>query len=171
MNRPDAINSVNRDKDKTLPLSSPALKELLQSVVIQKGLPFRFKAGGFSMSPFIKDGDIVTVSPLGEVPPRIGDVVIFIHPVNGNIVVHRLVAKSGNTYRVKGDNSPGMTTLLPRETVLGRLVRLERNGIRVLFGLGPERLFIAFLTRAAFLHRILYPLLQAAQRRLKKASL
>ena len=169
MNRPHAIDSVDRDKEKTLPLSGPALKELLQSV-IRKGFPFRFKAGGFSMSPFIKDGDIVTVSPPGEVPPRIGDVVIFIHPVNGSIVVHRLVAKSGNAYRVKGDNSPGMTTLLPRENVLGRLDRLERNGRRVLLGLGPERLFIAFLTRAAFLQRILYPLWLSVRRRLKKAS-
>jgi len=169
LNRPDAIHSVDGDKDKTLPLSGPALKELLQSV-IQKGLPFRFKAGGFSMSPFIKDGDIVTVSALGEVPPRIGDVVIFIHPVNGSIVVHRLVAKRGNTYRVKGDNSPGMTTLLPRENVLGRLDRLERNGSRVLLGLGPERLFIAFLTRVVFLQRTLYPLWLSLKRRLKKAS-
>ena len=161
---------MNRDKDKTLPLSGPALKELLQSV-IQKGLPFRFKAGGFSMSPFIRNGDIVTVSPLGEVPPGIGDVVIFIHPATGSIAVHRLVAKSGNAYRVKGDNSPGPTTLLPRENLLGRLDRLERNGRRVLLGLGPERRFIAFLTRGVSLHRIVCPLWQSVQRLFKNASL
>jgi hypothetical protein len=167
LNRPDAIHPVNKDKDKTLSLSGPALKELLQSV-IQKGLPFRFKARGSSMSPFIKDGDILTVSPLGKVPPRIGDIVIFIHPVSASVVVHRLVAKRGNVYRVKGDNSQGMTTLLPRENVLGRLDRLERNGSRVLLGLGPERLFIAFLTRAVFLRRILHPLWQLNRHRLIK---
>jgi hypothetical protein len=63
-----------------------------------------------------------------------------------------------------------MTTLLPRENVLGRLDRLERNGSRVLLGLGPERLFIAFLTRVVFLQRTLYPLWLSLKRRLKKAS-
>jgi len=164
------INSLNRNKDKTLSLSGPALKELLESV-FQKGLPFRFKAGGFSMSPFIKDGDILTVSPLGKSPPGIGDVVIFIHPVDQNVVVHRVVAKSGNAYRVKGDNSPGMDTPLPRDNVLGRLERVERNGKRVLLGLGPERLLIARLTRGVFLHRILIPLWLSVRHRLIKPSI
>jgi hypothetical protein len=170
LNQPNAINSLNRDKDKALPLSGPALKELLASV-LAKGLPFRFKARGFSMSPFIKDGDVLTVSPLDNVLPRIGDVVIFIHPVNQNVVVHRVVAKRGNSYLVKGDNSPGLGTPLPRENVLGRLDRLERNGKRALLGLGPERLLIAFLTRGVFLHRILIPLWQSVRSRLKKPSI
>lgn len=157
---------MNRNKDQTLPLSAPALKELLQSV-IQKGFPFRFKAGGFSMSPFIKDGDILTVSPLGEVPPRIGDVVIFIHPVNQNVVVHRVVAKRENAYLVKGDNTIELDRPLPPDCILGRLDRLERNGKGVILGLGPERILIAFLTRSNFL-RSLTPIWQSVRSRFKK---
>ena len=170
MSRYNSNNCLNAIKNGELPLSGHALKELLESV-FQKKMPFRFKAGGFSMSPFIKDGDILTVSPLGKVPPRIGEVVIFIHPVNQNVVVHRVLAKRGNAYRVKGDNSPGMDTPLPRDNVLGRLDRLERNGKRVLLGLGPERLLIAYLTRGVFLHRILFPLWQSIRSRLKKPSI
>ena len=170
MNRSEAANSLNRNKGQTLLLSGPALQELLQSVV-QRGFPFRFKVGGFSMAPFIKDGDIVTVSPLGGVLPRIGDVVIFVHPINQNVVVHRVVAKKGTAYRVKGDNSRGIDIPLPLDNILGRLIKLERNGKRVLFGQGPERLLIARLARGGLFHRILFPFWQSVRSRFKKPSL
>jgi len=50
-------------KEGELQLSGPSLVELLRSV-LDKGVPFRFQAKGFCMTPFIKDGDVITVFPL-----------------------------------------------------------------------------------------------------------
>ena len=43
--------------------------------ILEKGLPIRLRASGFSMSPFIKSGDVITIIPLKNHLPRIGDVV------------------------------------------------------------------------------------------------
>ena len=62
-----------------LSLSGPALLDLLRAV-LDKRVPFRFTARGFSMSPFIKDGDVVTVSPCAPGAIHYGDVIAFVHP-------------------------------------------------------------------------------------------
>jgi hypothetical protein len=55
-------------KGSDLPLSGPALVHLLRAMM-DKGAPVRFRAKGFSMSPFIKNKDVVTISPLQDNRP------------------------------------------------------------------------------------------------------
>ena len=109
------------------------------------------------MSPFIKDSDIITVSPLHSASPNIGDVVAFISPGIGRLVIHRVVGKRGKSYFIKGDNIPGSDGLVPEAIILGCISKVERNGKDVFFGLGPERFLIAFLTRWGFLFHLLVP--------------
>ena len=170
MSRHNSDNSLNIATSEASPLSNRVLRELLESVFERK-MPFRFKAGGYSMSPFVKDGDVLTVSPLGGAAPKLGEVVIFLHPSNRKPVVHRVVAKKGNAYLIKGDNSLAESHLLSKKDILGRLDSLERNGRRVFLGMGPERLLIAFLTRSRLLQRILLPLWQLFRFRFTKRSL
>jgi hypothetical protein len=170
LSRYNSDNSKAQVFDEAWPLSGRALKELLESV-FEKKLPFRFKAGGLSMSPFIRDGDILTLLPLGGAAPKLGQVVIFLHPSSRKPVVHRVVAKRESAYLIGGDNSLAKSHWLSIEDILGRLDSLERNGRRVFFGLGPERLLIVFLTRSRVLQRIILPLLQAFQFRSTKRSL
>lgn len=139
-----------------LSLSGPALVELLQAV-LDKGMPFRFRAKGFSMSPFIKDGDVITVSPLSSAPPRLGEVVAFVHPALEKLVVHRVVGKRGNSYCTRGDSALKMDGLIAEADILGHVTRVERDGKAVSLGLGPERLLIAFLTRRGLLLPFLRP--------------
>ena len=47
---------------------------------LQKGATFRFKAKGFSMIPFIKNNDVVTISPLSKIPSLLGMPVAVIKP-------------------------------------------------------------------------------------------
>jgi len=129
-----------------LKLSGPALVELLRAV-LDKGKPFRFRAKGFSMSPFIKDNDVITVFPLTDASIRSGDVVAFIRPEMKKLVIHRVVWRKGEYFHIKGDNIPHTDELIPETNILGRIVRVERNGKEVFFGLGPERFLIALLVR------------------------
>jgi len=147
---------LNR-KGQDLSLSGPALIDLL-SAVLEKGARFRFQVKGFSMSPFIKDGDVVTVSPLSERSLGRGDVVAFISPATRNLVVHRLVGKRGNSYLIKGDNTPETDGSIVEANILGCVSKVERNGTRVFLGLGPERFLLAILTRTELLLPLLHPM-------------
>ena len=137
-----------------LSLSGPALVELLRAV-LGKGAPFRFRVRGFSMSPFIKDGDVVTLSPLSVRSQRVGNVVAFLYPGSGKLAIHRVVEKKGDSSLIMGDSNPGPDGLIPEKNILGVVRKVERDGRRVYLGLGPERLVIAYLNR----RRLLFPLL------------
>lgn len=140
-----------------LSLSGPTLTELFQGM-LDKGASFKFRAKGFSMSPFIKDGDVVTVLPLPGASSRLGDVLVFIHPGTGKLVVHRVVGKKGTSYLIKGDSTPEVDALVPKENILGCVRKVEREGKKVFLGLGPERFLIAFLVRRGLLFPLLVPL-------------
>lgn len=138
-----------------LPLSGTALAELMQDV-LTKGKVFRFRANGFSMSPFIQDGDLISLSPLLDAPPKMGEAVAFIDPETNKLIVHRIVSKDQNAYLILGDNQiePGYDTI-QIGNILGRVTGVERNGKVVRLGLGPEKYLIAHFSRA----RLLQPLI------------
>ena len=144
-------------KGKELPLSGTALIELLRAVLDKDAL-FRFRAKGFSMSPFIKEGDVVTVSPLWGDSPRVGDVVAFVSPYVEQLMIHRVLGKKGDHYFIKGDRAPEPDGLVPITNILGRVKKIERHGKEVLLGLGPERVIIAFLTRNGVIFNLLLPI-------------
>jgi signal peptidase I len=141
-------------KGEEFPLSGAALTGLLKAV-LAKGASLRFRAKGFSMSPFIKDGDVITVSPLQNTLLRIGDIVAFIHPETGKLIVHRLVKRIDNSYFITGDNILQRDDLIPKKNILGRVTKLERANKRIFLGLGPERHLIALSSRKKLLSLML----------------
>ena len=140
-------------------LSTPhsLLNALLQHI-LAKGLDCRFPAKGHSMSPFIQDGDVITVSPLQKTSAGLGDVVAFIHPGSKKLTIHRVVGKRANSYCIKGDSSPDADGLIPKSNIIGLVTKVERKGKEALLGLGPERWLIAFLTRRGLLFPLLTPI-------------
>jgi hypothetical protein len=101
------------------------------------------------MEPFVRDGDVITVTPLQQAEPVVGHVVAFVHPESGNLVVHRVVARQGDSYLLQGDSGPRHGDgMIQRENLLGLVKRVERNGRDIGLGLGPERALIARLSRA-----------------------
>jgi len=138
-------------------LSGRALVELLDAV-LQKGMDARFQAKGFSMAPFIKNEDVVTVSPVKSKRPGLGDIIAFVHPESQGLCVHRIVRKKNSIYVTKGDNLSETDEWVPRENILGFVSKVERVGSRVFLGLGPERFLIAFLACRNLLFPLLFPL-------------
>ena len=138
-------------KAQELPLSGLALLELMRAV-LAKGVPFRFCARGWSMAPFILDGDVITVSPLRQAKPRLGEVVAYVRPGTGNLVVHRVIARRAGAAIIQGDNRlENNDEVIGLENILGRITNVERNEQPVWIGLGPERIFIAWLSREKLL--------------------
>ena len=94
---------VDPQAEREIPLYSPHLIELMRAVH-EKGGVFRFQARGFSMSPFIKNEDVLTIAPPDSVYET-GDVLAFIRPQSQKLAVHRAVARKKDAYFIKGDNN------------------------------------------------------------------
>ena len=131
-------------------LSKTGLVDLVQAVT-ERGKSFRVKAPGFSMYPFIRNLDTITISPLPAAGPRTGDVVAFVKPSTGSLVVHRVIAVTKDGYLIRGDNTLEPDGLLQKSSILGQVTRVEREGRSVSFGGGPEGSFIAFLSYKGFI--------------------
>jgi len=133
-----------------LSLSSQQLEKLMRGV-LSKGACFRFQGKGFSMSPFIKDGDVLTIVPVQGSVPGFGDVLVFTHPHTGKLIIHRVIGKRAGSYLTKGDNAPEGDGLISRAFILGRVTKVERDGKYISLGLGPDRFIIAFVIRTGLL--------------------
>ena len=114
--------------------------------VLARGVPFRFEARGYSMTPFIRDSDVVTISPLRGRRARFGEVVAYAGPTEG-LIVHRVIARRPGFYEIRADNSYAADGVVPVAGVFGAVSRVERRGHRVRLGLGPERALVGGLVR------------------------
>jgi signal peptidase I len=142
-------------------LSAPVVMELIEAVH-EKGASFRFQAKGFSMTPTIRDGDVITVAPLKDIMPRRGDVVAFRHPERPQLLVHRVLHAKEKKYYIKGDNSPEGDGWVPAESILGLITNVERRGKARFW---PNR---SAPSAATDLYLLFYPLWPPVRRRLAK---
>ena len=135
-----------------LHLSNLGQLSLLQGMT-EKGASLRTTVRGFSMTPFIRDEDVVTIAPMSGRPPRVGEVVAFSHPDCGRLAIHRVVACTERGWVVRGDNCPEADGVVGIEHVHGRVVAVERGGRTVRVGLGMSGRVIAALNRGTLLGR------------------
>jgi len=120
------------------------------------------------MSPFIRNGDVITLFPLTGDTIHLGNVVAFVLPGAERLVIHRVIARDGQTFFTTGDNATEADGPVARENILARVGRVERKGKKVFLGLGPERLLIVWLNRSGILLHILLPLWQRLGPTLKR---
>jgi len=156
------LKASSREAETEILLSGNKFIDLLQAAMDKKA-SFRFQAKGFSMSPFIKNGDFLTVSALGNADAGIGKIIVCVRPKNRMLIVHRVVGKNKNGYILKGDNIFNIDSLVHYDDVLGVVSSIERNGRPVLFGLGWERVIVAFFSRIK-----VFPVVSRLWRKLQK---
>jgi hypothetical protein len=134
------------NKKEELSITGTAVMELVRAVH-EKGAAFRFKAAGLSMTPSICNNDVITISPLEEILPFVGEVVAFRHPRTGGLLIHRVVRKKQSTFNIRGDSLRYTDSHIPRENILGVVTAVERQG-RGLFW--PDRFHHPFWARLYF---------------------
>jgi len=127
-------------KEREKIFSAQEMAELLQEVIHQ-GASFRFRARGWSMTPFIQDGDILTITPCPNAKLKIGQMVAVLEREQNSLLVHRIVGKKGSNYLVKGDNLLSPDGLFSAAEILGVVAKIER-GKRVLFPQGSIRPYL-----------------------------
>lgn len=138
---------VTRAKLDELEISTELLAQVFQSILGEE-TKIRFSSPGISMVPFILHEDVLTISPVSQANPSIGQVVAFIHPSKHNLLVHRVIDKKTSAILIKGDNSPRVVDgWIEKSQVIGIVTQIERDTKIIRFGLGFERLIIAFLSK------------------------
>ncbi len=105
----------------------------LAETILKQGNCIRFRAEGWSMSPSIRGGDIIKVSPvMDDITP--GDI-IFYRSEGNTAVVHRVVEKIKRDGResilTKGDSSLGLDNPVIPDQILGKVVVIENNGFSI----------------------------------------
>lgn len=134
--------------------------KVLAADVLSRGFNFNFKIHGNSMRPLIRDGDYLTVSPANHL--KKGDIVLYFSPSN-KLVVHRISKIKNNLIITKGDSVRGLDCPIKRETVLGKVVMIERGnkkrdlegGIWKLINLSWARAHLLFLSLRTAMRRII----------------
>lgn len=112
--------------------------------LLAKGRSATLRARGGSMWPAIRDGDVLTLSPLGGAAPlRRGDVVAL--HCGGALVVHRVVRCEPGGVVLRGDALPREDGAFAVSAVLGRVVSVQRGSRKAPPGRGT----------AAPLHRLI----------------
>jgi hypothetical protein len=142
-----------------LTLSGAGLLEFIKAFLAKRA-QFRFRALGFSMYPFIQDGDVITLLPLDGQAPKAGMVVAFCHPQSQKLVVHRLLATLADGCLIRGDSALAVDGVIPLTNILGIVRQVEREGKEVRLGLGPERRLIAWLSQHNLLQSLIHLCLQ-----------
>ena len=129
---------------KEISLYSPQLIALMKGVHDKGGL-FRLKVRGGSMSPFIRDGDILTIARSTN-GYKVGEIVAFVRSDCEKLVVHRIIGRKNKHYLIKGDNGFTWDGSIPEKCLLGRVIRVERNGWEAFTGIKAGGKIIAWLS-------------------------
>lgn len=141
----------------------PELRKTVEDVVevserlLRRGYHVRINAGGQSMYPYLRSGDLLEVEPatLSELEP--GDIVVFRR--KKTFIAHRLHRKSGEGENLSGisigDSGLRQDELLTPATVVGRVIARTRNGkqkpLRTPEALRNGRLMVRFYPVPHFL--------------------
>ncbi len=126
--------------------------ELIADVASNFG-EVRLKVTGASMMPAVWPGDVVTVSRCDSAELKPG--MIALYRRTGTIVVHRIVRLDGDAVITQGDSLPDEDLPAKQVDVLGRVVRIERNGRLINPKLSPWwSMCSAILRRSTFCLRM-----------------
>jgi len=121
--------------------------EALTRDLLAEGNMVRFRARGFSMRPFIRNGDILEVQPFTDHPVRLGDIVLF-KSVNNGLLAHRIIKikpdQKSKMYLPQGDSNRYPDLPISPAQILGVVAALKRNQHRVNLCTGSQK-FVARL--------------------------
>ncbi len=102
-------------------------KKINVEELLRAGQPVQFPIQGWSMYPFLSDGDIVTVQPCTVQTIQINDAVLY-RRAGGPLVLHRIVRITSEGYYLCGDNQSKVEGPLKRSQIFGILSEYVHNG-------------------------------------------
>jgi SOS-response transcriptional repressor LexA len=114
---------------------------------------------GTSMLPWVRSQDIALIRQTPMENVRCGDVVLFRR--ENHLFVHRIVKKQGSVEAAqllsKGDAHPTTDGILEEQELLGRVVRIYRNGRRIDLDAPGQLALGLFISQLSLHSRFWYP--------------
>ncbi len=99
-------------------------------VLLAEGKTIKVTAGGYSMFPFLRKGDMVYINKCKTSEYEPGDIVVFKTPEK--FIAHRILSinKKGSSLTIisKGDSLIKYDTKVIKEQLLGKIIRVKRKG-------------------------------------------
>jgi len=103
--------------------------------LLREGYGVRFCAGGRSMFPTIRDGEMITVAPVTSADVKLNDIVLyhFQTHVRQGVMAHRVVriertACGALQFILRGDAMAQCDAPVAATDILGRVIAVERDG-------------------------------------------
>ena len=116
------------------------IKEELWCEALKSGHIMKYRALGHSMSPFIKSGSILTIKPDKKID--MGDVILC--KSGDSLFAHRVIAKNSlngeSIFITKGDNLSDRDPEVNSQSVLGKVIEIEYEGITACMSLLQRRI-------------------------------
>lgn len=102
----------------------------LTTELLREGYGVRFHPKGQSMSPTIRDGEALTIEPVGARSVRRGDILLY--ETERGVIAHRVVRISrGKTasrlFTMRGDALFASAEEVEESRILGRVISVERG--------------------------------------------
>ena len=94
--------------------------------LLKNDCPVEFPIQGWSMYPFLHDGDLVTIDPFIEQLPTTNDVILY-RRANRLLVLHRVIKSTPEGIYCRGDNQIIDEGPIQRSQILGILRCYRRN--------------------------------------------
>ena len=83
---------------------------------------------GISMNPTLTKQDLLEIAPYQEIPPKVGDVVLFQTSNSDKYVIHRIINITHEGYITKGDNSDRNDLwTLQKKQIYGRIINAHQG--------------------------------------------
>ena len=124
----------------------------LTTEFLSRGTTVRFRPSGRSMYPSIREGELVTVEPIVASDVILGDIVLY--RSERGLIAHRVIqvnrsqaqlnayraagfslrassSQDARAFRLRGDASLSCDQPVEAHQILGRVIRVERNGNNV----------------------------------------
>ncbi|MCM8762902.1 MAG: S24/S26 family peptidase [Candidatus Omnitrophica bacterium] len=117
----------------------------------------KVRVKGKSMRPFLSEGDILFISPVGPAGVSKGDIVVYSE--NNNFVCHRIFKIQGSHLLIKPDTGIKPEATLSFEQLIGRVVAVEKKGIIFRLDNFIGRLFNIFISYFSLITAYMYIIL------------
>jgi signal peptidase I len=105
----------------------------ISAELLQSGYGVRFRPGGFSMSPTIRDGEVLTVKPIKACAVKRGDILLY--KTERGAIAHRVVGikveRGVRVFILRGDALGMCDAPVRAKQILGHVISVERKGREV----------------------------------------
>jgi len=122
-------------RESSAPIDEPAsyLQIAIRLIGDRPGTPVRLLVISDSMTPSLRAGDWIEVETSPGIHLSRGDIVVRLEAdparqTGMDWMVHRLVGNSSLGWLTKGDNLRNFDAPIPGEAILGRVIRIDRQG-------------------------------------------